>query len=183
MGGSDMHEEVIRYCKSVQSRHPSLFENKKVLDLGSWDTNGNNRYLFDGCTYTGVDTQEGANVDIVARAHELSFSPASFDVVISTEMLEHDPYFYRTLPKALELLKPGGLLLLTCAGPDRPIHGTQDHHPGTNLSSSMRIFKNYYRPLELEDFQHILNPSFTFSPYELTYNRNQEDLYFHGIKR
>lgn len=178
-----MHEECKQYCQKVRNLYPSFFENKRVLDLGSWDTNGNNRYLFTDCFYTGVDTQPGENVDIVAKAHELSFAVASFDVIISTEMLEHDPYFYRTLPRAYELLKPQGLLLLTCAAPNRPVHGTQDQHPGTNLSSNLAIFKHYYRPLTPDDLVYSLNLPHTFLPFETLLHRNDEDLYFHGIKR
>jgi hypothetical protein len=46
------------------------FIDKCVLDVGSLDINGNNRYLFDNCEYTGLDIGEGPNVDIVMPIHE-----------------------------------------------------------------------------------------------------------------
>lgn len=49
------HQEQVRFCESVREKFPSLFVGKKVLDAGSLDINGNNRYLFTDCEYVGID--------------------------------------------------------------------------------------------------------------------------------
>ena len=49
------HQSQVDYCLSVKSRFPGHFRRKSVLDAGSLDINGNNRYLFDDCQYVGID--------------------------------------------------------------------------------------------------------------------------------
>jgi len=72
-------------------------------------------------TFTGIDIGPGLNVDIVCSAHEFT-SDTLFDVVISTEMLEHNKYWHQSLRRMYDLLKPGGLLVITCAGYGRHEH-------------------------------------------------------------
>jgi SAM-dependent methyltransferase len=96
-----------------------------VLEVGSLDVNGSVRPLFTGvASYLGVDALDGAGVDLVLDAHQLTskFEKASFDVVVSTEMLEHDSEFWNSLAMMGEVLKPGGHLLLTARGNGFWIH-------------------------------------------------------------
>ncbi|MBK6285792.1 MAG: methyltransferase domain-containing protein [Draconibacterium sp.] len=110
-----MHKEVKRFCQSIKSLHPLYFTQTSVLDCGSLDINGNNRYLFENCIYMGVDIVEGKNVDIVTRVHDLKID-FQFDCVISTEMLEHDEFYAESLKTMFTLTSPGGLILITAAG-------------------------------------------------------------------
>lgn len=87
----------------------------RTLEVGSYDVNGSVRGLFPG-EYVGVDMRPGPGVDIVATADALPFPDASFDVVVSTEMLEHDPSPWRSLAEMGRVLRPGGHLLLTTRG-------------------------------------------------------------------
>jgi hypothetical protein len=64
------HKQQIEFCQKIKNSHSSFFSNKRVLDVGSLDVNGNNRYLFDNCEYTGIDIGNGKNVDIVWCEHE-----------------------------------------------------------------------------------------------------------------
>jgi len=116
------HPEQRDFCQRIRARWPHLFENKSVLDCGSLDVNGNNRFLFTGGSYQGLDLIAGPNVDIVSRIHEYQGGP--FDVVISTEALEHDRHLDQSLDRMAELVAPGGILLVTCATTGRPEHGT-----------------------------------------------------------
>ena len=93
----------------------------KTLEVGSRDYNGTVRRLFAN-NYTGVDMEDGPGVDIVARADTLPFRDESFETVVTTEMLEHDPYFWVSLPEMARVLKPGGYLLLTTRGIGFPYH-------------------------------------------------------------
>ena len=123
------HTEQIDFCTSVKALYPNHFKGVKVLDIGSLDINGNNRYLFEDCfSYTGIDIGEGKNVDIVCSGHEFK-SDSQFDVIISTECFEHDKHYAETLRNAYNLLKSGGLLLFSCAAPGRPEHGTTRTSP------------------------------------------------------
>jgi hypothetical protein len=71
------------------------FKGKRVLEVGSKYVNGSVRPLIERfCSpkeYVGVDIEAGKFVDVILSAEKLVeyFGPESFDVVISTEMLEH----------------------------------------------------------------------------------------------
>lgn len=115
------HPEQIAYCLSVANRWPHHFTRKRVLDVGSLDVNGCNRSLFTDCEYLGLDVVAGRNVDIVGQVED---APGNFDTIICTEVFEHDHGWRQTLHQMVGKLRNGGLLLVTCAGPGRPEHGT-----------------------------------------------------------
>ncbi len=119
-----MHAAVVTFCESVKARFPRAFEGGRVLDCGSLDINGNNRYLFDGCEYRGIDVGEGRNVDSVSLIHEWDGDDGEYDTIISTECFEHDMHLRKSLARIGELIKPGGLFLFTCATTGRSEHGT-----------------------------------------------------------
>ena len=169
-----MHRECKKYCQSVAQRFPEKFTGKTVLDCGSLDINGNNRYLFTNCNYTGIDICKGPNVDIVTSVSHFH-PPHPFDVVISTEMLEHDRHLSLSLPAMFDLLRPGGLLLLTAAGIDRKEHGTFNFDPQSSPATN-----DYYSPVLASHLTYFLNLE-KFSWYELSYFNT--DIRFSGIKR
>ncbi len=47
------HTQQQDFCIGVRKRYPNRFENARVLDIGSLDINGNNRFLFTNEDYTG----------------------------------------------------------------------------------------------------------------------------------
>ena len=91
-----MHKEVGKFIKQVRRETRSkywmrsFFRNKKVLEVGSHNINGSPRKYFWFCKYLGIDISNGKGVDIVGKFSEIEFNNSKFDVVISTEMLEHD---------------------------------------------------------------------------------------------
>lgn len=87
----------------------------RTLEVGSLDVNGSVREFFDG-PYVGIDMRDGPGVDVVGYARELPFDDATFDVVVSTEMLEHDPTPWLSMAEMGRVLKPGGHLLITTRG-------------------------------------------------------------------
>ena len=87
-----------------------------VIEVGSRNVNGSVREFFNGGWYVGVDMQDGTGVDMVARGDNLPFDDATFDVAISTEMLEHDPFPWLTIPEMARVVRPGGYVILTCRG-------------------------------------------------------------------
>ena len=115
------HKEQIDFFVKVKNKFPDVFKNCDVLDIGSLDINGNNRYLFENYTYTGVDIGPGNNVDVISKGHE--FKPdKKYDIVISSECFEHDMYYKKTILNCIELTKQGGLFTFTCATTGRPEH-------------------------------------------------------------
>ena len=177
------HAQQIEFCKSVKEKYPSFFKGKMVLDIGSLDINGNNRYLFEDCLYLGIDVGEGQNIDIVCKAHELSLPDNSFDAIISTETLEHDRFYSQTLRNAYRLLKPGGLLLLTCATEGRPEHGTGKTTPADSpLLAAHGDWSNYYKNLSASDIREVLDLDALFHSYTFASNTITHDLYFYGFK-
>ena len=168
-----MHKEVKRFCQSVKLQYPSHFAGVDVLDCGSLDINGNNRYLFENSQYFGIDIVKGKNVDLVTRVHQFK-STKQFDCVISTEMLEHDMYFTESLNAMYDLTKPGGLLLITAAGQGREEHGTHQHHPNDSP-----LTKDYYCNINVP----MLLSGFDlkeFSCYTISYFKT--DIRFAGLK-
>ena len=173
------HKEQKRFFKWVRAHLSQVdkFTNVKVLDVGSLDINGNNRHLFFNPIYTGIDIIAGKNVDIVCPIHEYA-TDERYDVVISSEMLEHDCHYVDSLNKCYELLKSGGMMLISCAADGRPEHGTISTTPADSPATT-----EYYMNLSIEKFTSALQPSTKFSEYYIKQTTDfPQDLYFYGIK-
>ena len=160
-----------------------MFENVDVLDVGSLDINGNNRYLFKGnSTYTGIDIGPGPNVDIVCSGHV--FNPGKqYDVVVSSECFEHDIHWADTLRNCVKLTKPGGILLFSCAYYGRPEHGTRRTEPSAAPHVAEQM-GDYYRNLGPRELCEAVNLGKEFRWFEVVAGANEakDDLYFFGIK-
>lgn len=98
----------------------------EVLEVGARNVNGSvrERVGAHASRYVGCDLEPGDGVDVVADATRLSevFAPESFDVVISTEMLEHVPDWPAAWAEMLTVLRPGGLMILSTRSPGFPLH-------------------------------------------------------------
>jgi len=86
------HTEQREFIFDVKDFYPEYFDNVKVLDVGSLDINGSTREFFSNSDYTGIDIGSGKNVDIVVEGQNYDAPDESFDVVISCECFEHNPY-------------------------------------------------------------------------------------------
>ena len=178
------HQQV--FCLRAMYSHPEAFVERKVLDIGSLDINGNNRFLFRDCDYTGLDVAPGRNVDVVGVAHLFDAPDESFDTIISTEVFEHDMYYPQTVRNVMRMLRPGGAFVFTCAGPGRPEHGTPRSDGSFAAPLLVQVdpaWSHYYRNLTQDDFLQIegFRECFTRSHFET--NTEVFDLYFMGFKR
>ena len=170
------------FVKSIKEKFPTYFTNVRVLDIGSLDINGNNKYLFDNKSkYLGIDIGMGNNVDIVCRAHEF-IDYFGFNTIISTECFEHDEYLQKTLLNTVKLLKSGGLFLFTCATTGRNEHGTKRLETYSSPFTSL-LDSDYYKNVTVDDIKDNINIDITFSPHEFIINMDAHDLYFWGIKK
>jgi SAM-dependent methyltransferase len=111
-----MHDSVLQWV-AEKAREFDGFAGQSVLEVGSLNVNGSVRAFFSSAAvYTGVDLFAGPGVDLLMNAHALAFADAAFDVVVSTEMLEHDDEFWRSAAEMGRVLRAGGLLILTARG-------------------------------------------------------------------
>ena len=92
------------------------FNDRRVLEVGSQFVNGSVRSLIERfCKpkeYIGVDIEPGRYVDIVLPAEKIVeyFGVESFDVVISTELLEHVQNWRLVINNMKSVLKRGGYI-------------------------------------------------------------------------
>jgi SAM-dependent methyltransferase len=180
-----MHIEAKCFTLFVKRMLVDSFINKRVLDVGSGDINGNNRWLFEDCEYTGNDVIQADNVTIVSKTKDLPFMYNSFDTIISTECFEHDPEYKDSFIKIYNMLKPDGLFCFTCASTDRPEHGTRRTSPCDSYGTigNLEDMSDYYKNLTEIDINEVLPLNQLFSVWDTYYNSKSKDLYFVGIKK
>jgi SAM-dependent methyltransferase len=185
----------------VKNKFPNLFENVKVLEVGSLDINGSMRSMFSECEYIGIDVGEGKGVDIVCQGQEYDAPDETFDVCASGECFEHNPYWAETFANMVRMCKSGGLVFFTCATTGRKEHGTS-RSDSYSSPLTVNIGWEYYRNLDEEDFRESFKEPFDeiFSEYEFhstvdydtptefiknmrSYANPCEDIYFWGIKK
>jgi hypothetical protein len=127
----------------------------RMLEVGSLDVNGTVRSVLGHAvtSYYGVDIRPGPGVDEVLDVARLSerFGAEAFDLVTSTEMLEHCFDWQGALFQMLNVLRPDGVLLLTTRSPGFPLHD----HPADHWRFGREELKHLLEPvgviLELED--------------------------------
>ena len=117
------HDSVLTWAGSLPA---DLFAEKSVCEVGSYDVNGTVRPLIGAhlpASYLGVDISDGPGVDLVANVGDLpAMFPDGFDVVVTTEMLEHVEDWRAAMLSLVALVKVGGHLVLTTRSPGFPYH-------------------------------------------------------------
>ena len=179
-----MHTEAKAFTEFVKRILNDFFKHKRVLDVGSGDINGNNRFLFEHCEYSGNDVISAPNVTIVSKTKNLPFTEHTFDTIISTECFEHDPEYKESFIKIYEMLKPGGLFCFTCASTGRPEHGTRRTSPAESYGTRGQLedMVDYYKNLTEKELNEVLPLNNLFTCWNTYYNEKAKDLYFVGIK-
>ena len=180
-----MHKQAKEFTEFVKLILSDFFVNKNVLDVGSGDINGNNRFLFENCTYNGNDVVQAPNVTIVSKTKDLQFNDETFDTIISTECFEHDPEYKESFNKIYKMLKKDSLFLFTCASTGRREHGTRRTTPRDSYGTLGKLedMSDYYKNLTEQDLNKVLNLNESFSVWNTYYNKQSKDLYFVGIKK
>ncbi|HXH23618.1 MAG TPA: class I SAM-dependent methyltransferase [Vicinamibacterales bacterium] len=117
-------------CLEFARKHLTKDEvcGRDVLEVGSYDDNGSLRAVIEAWgprRYVGVDIYYGPGVDVVCDAAAVAqrFGPGSFDLVVSTEMLEHVQDWRTVIRSMKAVLRPGGAVLITTRSNGYPYHG------------------------------------------------------------
>lgn len=126
------------------------FKGKKIIEVGSYDVNGSLRNWVRRSTprsYLGVDISSGPGVDQVCPVGKLTttFGKASFDVAISTEMLEHVEDWREAITNLKDIIHEGGLLILTTRSPGFAYHG----YPHDFWRYDIEDFKTIFSDMEI----------------------------------
>ncbi|WP_052915644.1 class I SAM-dependent methyltransferase [Mycobacterium haemophilum] len=176
------HPEQVGFFQAVVEANKTLIDGASVLEMGSYDVNGNVRSVFAAAgRYVGVDLVAGPGVDVVGFGHQVDHPDGSYDVTISGECFEHDPQWRETFLNMVRMTRPGGLVVFSCASRGRPEHGTTRTNktlsPGTQA-----IGINYYRNLVKSDFESTLPLGSMFDDHRFWSLRTHFDLYFAGIR-
>lgn len=101
----------------VKFASESLPAGTSILDAGAGECAY--KEYFSHCEYVSVDLAIGEdrwnynNLDYIAPLDNLPFADASFDAVLSTQVLEHLEYPREAVKELFRVLKPGGKLFLT----------------------------------------------------------------------
>jgi len=171
------HLEQRVFFQETRDRFPQYFTGTSVLEIGSLNINGTVRDFFTTDLYLGVDVGDGPGVDLVAQGQELQFPDNSFDVAVSAECFEHNPYWLETFTNMHRMASQ--FVIFTCATEGREEHGTTRTTPE---NSPLTLEWDYYGNLTEHDFREHLNFNDLFQQYEFSVNVHAHDLYFWGIK-
>jgi len=173
------HKEQLEFIHTIRRVFPDSFIDKHILEIGSLDINGSVRSLFSKCNYVGIDVAPGAGVDVVCEAQVYAAPDNSFDVVISCEVMEHNPHWSKTMKNMVRLCKPGGIVIMTCATLGRREHGTARTSPEAS-PLTVSLGWTYYRNLTSFDFRK--EGAAEGLSHIFAYNWESRDLYLIGIK-
>jgi SAM-dependent methyltransferase len=142
------HQSVLRWGQ--ENIKEEDVKGKTVLEAGSLDVNGSWRGLlkaFKPLYYLGIDLQAGLGVDKVMDVCDVGKEmPSQFDLVVSTEMLEHAERWKEAVVAMKQTLKPGGVLMLTTRGPG---FGRHDY-PGDHWRFTAEIMRLAFADMEIE---------------------------------
>lgn len=134
-----MHDAAYAYVAATVDRF-DLHTARTVLDLGGRNVNGTTRPLFaDTTTYVVVDLADADNVNVIADAADVDLG-VTFDVVVSTELLEHTDRGAAIVANAYRHAEPGGMFVATMAGPGRAPHGQH----GAALPAPDEFYRNVH---------------------------------------
>jgi hypothetical protein len=131
--------QVLHSLLPLETEPGTPYGNEKIriLDVGSYDFNGNNGDCIAQSDfgkhrqyeYVGLDKADGPNVNVVYLPDEESkidedddaidiwpFRDQTFDIIVSTSTFEHDDMFWNTFIHMSRSLRTGGFIFLCVPG-------------------------------------------------------------------
>lgn len=162
-----MHDAALRYVASVvEGKHYP-----RVVEIGGRNVNGGIRQIVSAEEYLSIDLEDGPEVDVVGDCRDWE-PPWDASLVLCCEVLEHAPEAREVVDAAISYLRPGGRLIVTCAGPGRIPHSGHDGGP---------IQANeWYENIDPDDLEKWLTED--LEAVRVRYNGLAKDVYATGIK-
>ena len=123
-------------------------QGRRILEVGAVDVNGSVRpavLKLGPAEYVGVDIAHGRASTTYATARELvvRYGDGAFDVVISTEMLEHVLEWRTVLSNLKRVVAPEGLILLTTRSFGYPFHAYPHDYWRYEVGDMEAIFADF----------------------------------------
>jgi len=120
---------------------------KKIIEVGSYNVDGSLRDIFkdwNPAEYIGVDIIDGPGVDLICRAENLleKFGKEVFDIVISTELLEHVRNWRKAISNIKNICRPNGIILITTRSYGFGYHGYPYDFWRYELDDMKKIFSD-----------------------------------------
>lgn len=142
----NMDRPTLEYLENKIPRN--VIKGSRVIEIGSLNVNGSIRKHVESMepvSYTGVDIFEHESVDVICNAYDLlnEYMPNSFDVVISTEMLEHVEKWRTAINNMKLLVRPGGLIIISTRRPGFPQHDYPYDYWRYSKRNMIRIFDDF----------------------------------------
>ena len=176
------HQQQSDFIAIAREHLPEFFVGRRVLEVGSLDINGSVRSHFEGCEYIGADLALGPGVDIACPGQLLEFPSGHFDVAISCECFEHNPYWVETFINMLRMTSASGIVIMSCATTRRREHGTARTNAEASPFTSKRGW-TYYRNLTARDVRDEVPLGNWLEDWLCMASPEGYDLYFIGRRR
>jgi SAM-dependent methyltransferase len=175
------NQTVVAWFANLAKNNPEQFANKRIIEVGSKDFNGSVRSVLNEfgrpLSYLGVDVSSGKNVDEIVPAEKLveKFGDNAFDIVISTEMIEHVFDWKIVIDNLKKILKPNGTIFLTTRSFGFQYHGYPFDFWRYEPEDMKFIFKDFeieYLHYDDETYGVLLKAKkpIAWQPIELKYN-------------
>lgn len=153
-----------------------------ALDIGGQDVNSSAQgihphALFDVDYWDVLDIYPGDSVTIVAdgTTWRRPTHQKPYDLVLTTETLEHVEDWQGILETCSAALGTGGVLVGTWAGEGRPPHSSVGH-------PDPFVLGEHYANVTAGEVENFLREAKLFAYWELVENTNHGDVYLYAVK-
>lgn len=121
---------------------------KKILEVGSLDINGSVRPYIETLKarkYIGIDIAMGPGVDEICDVKNIieRYGQESFDVVITTELLEHISDWRKVINNFKDVITPNGIILITTRSCGFSYHGSPSDYWRFEEEDMRYIFSDF----------------------------------------
>jgi SAM-dependent methyltransferase len=121
---------------------------KHVLEVGALDVNGSARPVIEAlepASYTGTDITWGRGVDELCDVTGLieRYGEDTFDLVVSTELVEHVKDWRAAFTNLKAVVRPGGTILVTTRSRGFKVHGYPRDYWRYEPEDMERVFADF----------------------------------------
>jgi len=140
---------ILEWFLDIIIENPEAFKDKRILEVGSRSVNGSVRPFIEKLSspseYIGVDIEKGLYVDVILSAEDLLdyFGKESFDVIISTELLEHVKDWRIVINNMKGVLKRRGKIYITTCSYGFQYHGYPYDFWRYEIEDMKQIFSDF----------------------------------------